>query len=350
MARWHWKTAVGAGVTALAALALSTGACQAADPAGCVLAKVGELPVKFVDNELLVQVSINGQPGWFVIDTGAVNTSMWGGAARAFGLRESTIEGVTFYGVGGGQDGMSTIVKSFGLAGQTVKDVKLVVIGHTGSPDDAGTLGRDFLGQFDLEFDVAARTVRLFQPQHCGDQSLAYWSAAPQSVEIKHDGVTDDYRLTIMVNGRPIKAILDSGASTTVVTPEAASTAGLHRKDYAAIEGYSHGIGEKAVATHVATFDTVGIGEEVIKHARLQIADLFADDVETPTESVIPERVDFGQPAMLLGADFLRSHRVFLSASQKRLYFTYSGGPVFEVDDHVARPPGVSSAPPPAKP
>jgi hypothetical protein len=34
-------------------------------------------------------------------------------------------------------------------------------------------------------------------------------------------------------------------------------------------------------------------------------------------------------PDMLLGADFLRSHRVLLAMSQRRLYFSYVGGRVF---------------------
>jgi hypothetical protein len=32
---------------------------------------------------------------------------------------------------------------------------------------------------------------------------------------------------------------------------------------------------------------------------------------------------------MLLGADFLRSHRVLVARSQKKMYFTYEGGTVF---------------------
>ena len=32
---------------------------------------------------------------------------------------------------------------------------------------------------------------------------------------------------------------------------------------------------------------------------------------------------------MLLGADFLRAHRVLVSHSQRKMYFTYLGGPVF---------------------
>jgi tetratricopeptide (TPR) repeat protein len=34
---------------------------------------------------------------------------------------------------------------------------------------------------------------------------------------------------------------------------------------------------------------------------------------------------------MLIGADFFLSHRVYVASSQRRLYFTYNGGPVFDL-------------------
>jgi len=34
---------------------------------------------------------------------------------------------------------------------------------------------------------------------------------------------------------------------------------------------------------------------------------------------------------MLIGADFFLSHRVYVASSQNRLYFTYNGGPVFDL-------------------
>ena len=40
---------------------------------------------------------------------------------------------------------------------------------------------------------------------------------------------------------------------------------------------------------------------------------------------------------MLAGADFFLSHRMFVSSTQHKLYFTYNGGPVFKLaDDHLA--------------
>ena len=35
---------------------------------------------------------------------------------------------------------------------------------------------------------------------------------------------------------------------------------------------------------------------------------------------------------MLIGADFFLSHRIYVASSQRKLYFTYNGGPVFNLD------------------
>ena len=45
---------------------------------------------------------------------------------------------------------------------------------------------------------------------------------------------------------------------------------------------------------------------------------------------------------MLIGADFLRAHRVLVSHSQRKMYFTYVGGPVFATPP---RPPQSGSEP-----
>jgi hypothetical protein len=48
---------------------------------------------------------------------------------------------------------------------------------------------------------------------------------------------------------------------------------------------------------------------------------------------------------MLLGADFLRAHRVLVSHSQRKIYFTYLGGPMFA----TPRPPQSGAEPHPDK-
>jgi predicted aspartyl protease len=299
---------------------------------GCQLIKLGELPVKFDHNRPLVPVSINGTSGWFLVDTGAQASMMFGGAARAFGLHQFTQDHVTFSGVGGSKDAEYTVVKDFALSDVKVKSLTFYVIGQSGSPAEAGLLGRDFLSHFNLEFDLANKALRLWKTEHCGNQSLAYWTNTPGGTDLDNDGYNGQYSVKSSINGRAIKAILDSGATTSVVTSDAASAVGLRPTDFTLERHKSAGIGDHLVDTRVATFDRVDIGTEQIHHARLEVADLFGDVKETETGSILPKRVQLrDQPDMLLGADFLRSHRVFIAADQHLMYFTYSGGPIFQV-------------------
>jgi hypothetical protein len=51
---------------------------------------------------------------------------------------------------------------------------------------------------------------------------------------------------------------------------------------------------------------------------------------------------------MLLGADFFRSHRVYVAKSQGKVYVSYVGGPVFETRRSVEK--GAPTAAQPATP
>ena len=75
--------------------------------------------------------------------------------------------------------------------------------------------------------------------------------------------------------------------------------------------GESHGI-DGDIKTWVATFGSVKIGDEEIKNAKLSIGDTATDAFD-----------------VLIGADFFMAHHVYVANSQGKLYFTYSGGPVF---------------------
>jgi predicted aspartyl protease len=316
------------------------GAASAQSGKDCKLSKIAELPFKFEYNKALVQVTINGKVAWFAVDTGAGDSSMFGGAARTLGLSETTVDGMRVYGVGGGQDAKSVVISEFGLGKAKVKDVRFYSIGHRGSPEFAGLLGRDFLdGVGDMEFDIVAHALRFWKPQDCGNRSLAYWTKTPLAADIAHDEMGAPYTVKMMINGKRVDAELDSGSDTTVVTPEVARSVGLPPQNYATEVRQTGGIGEAAVATRIATFDSVIVGDEEIKHARLQVADLFAADTEMRTGSLLAKPVEgLKMPGMLLGADFLRSHRALLVAEQHLLYFTYSGGPVFQIVGEPVKP------------
>jgi len=334
----------------VAAFALGWGGVASAqDGKDCKFVKVAELPLKFERNQPLVQVSINGKPAWFLIDTGASNSNVFGGAAKAFGLSEVSADGVTFYGIGGGQDAKLVIISEFGLGAAKVKNVRLFSLGHSGSAEHAGLLGRHFLGQFgDIEFDLAAGALRFWKADHCEKRSLAYWTKAPAMAELSHADNEAPYIVRVRLNGKPVDAMLDSGAGTTIVTPGLAMQAGVSPEKYQSEVRYLGGIGEGKVAARIANFDSVAVGQEEIKHTRLQVSDMFAQDTASHTGSKLATREYMPDlPDMLLGADFLRSHRVLIAASQGLLYFTYSGGPIFEVVGDAVKPKDAPPEPTP---
>ena len=296
------------------ALALAPlGSAQAAQ--GCRMVKVGELPVRFEHERPMIQVAVNGKPAWMLIDTGAASSLLFGGAARALGLSATTVGGgARFYGVGGGQDAYTTVVSRLNLAGVEARDLRLFVIGAGGSAQDAGVVGRDLLTNWDLEFDLAAKVVRLWTPQGCGDAVLAYWTKEPDVADLRQEGRGEPYLVTLALNGRRAEAVLDSGAPTTILTPDAARRAGVKAADYRKGPSGIGGIGDHRLDSRIATLATVQVGAETVKSTHLLVADMFGQDTETSTGTMLAHPVEgLRQPDMLLGADFLRAHRVLLA-------------------------------------
>jgi hypothetical protein len=70
------------------------------------------------------------------------------------------------------------------------------------------------------------------------------------------------------------------------------------------------------------------IGDETVRHPKLMISNFWMYTNALETGSRIPKG-PVGRPSMLIGSDFLRTHRVYVARSQRKLYFTYAGGLVF---------------------
>ena len=140
--------------------------------------------------------------------------------------------------------------------------------------------------------------------------------------------VTDMQRkiaFTVRLNDKPVQAILDSGASSSIVSMQDAEAVG---GVVGSAASRSTGFGGKAVDTRVGMFATLRSATRAFPDVAIRVADIFKDAVRTSTGSAIAKNVFKGQP-MLLGADFLRAHRTLVAHSQRKLYFTYVGGPVF---------------------
>jgi tetratricopeptide (TPR) repeat protein len=189
-------------------------------------------------------------------------------------------------------------------------------------------MGQNILGFADVEYDLAHGVIRLMRSHECLGHSLAYWSSEPPSavgIEAAQARMTKG---EAYVNGVRVRVLFDTGASTSGLSLVAAKRAGLDPHGAGATSaGMTHGVGRRLVQTWIVPVDSFKVGDEEIKHTRLRVADtdFGAEDVD-----------------MLLGADFFLSHRVYVANDQRKLYFTYNGGPVF----NLGIAPGAASAAP----
>ena len=317
-----------------AALGLVLAGAARADVAACKMAKIADLPVRPVRGHLVVDASINGKKIGAMVDTGASLTLLLRPAAERLGLERRETRGYQAFGVGGATKVESALIDEFKIGNASRKSWRMFVAGEREMGDDiAVILGEDFFSQTDVEFDLAHNVIRLFKPQGCEGVSLAYWTA-DEPREVALDAMYDfqpRILLTVQVNDQPVKAMLDSGASTSIITVADAARAGVTPGSAGVVAiARGSGLGTKSVETWAGAFDTVVIGNEIIRRAHIRFGNLYKDMTYNSVGSRLAQSVEPEQP-MLLGADFLRAHRVLISHSQRKMYFTHLGGPVFTV-------------------
>jgi hypothetical protein len=136
-------------------------------------------------------------------------------------------------------------------------------------------------------------------------------------------------RMTIEVNAIPAMAILDSGAVRTVVSLEFAYRAGLAPDAPGVVPaGCAAGLGGDVVRAWAGRFDSVRLAQERLRDAQLAFAD-FSVSPDAPLLRAPALSYTRRGPDVLLGNDFLRTHRVLVARGQGRVYFSHRGGEVF---------------------
>ncbi len=296
-------------------LALSTlcGGAQAA----CGLARIAELPVTMSGLRPLVPAKINGDDVMFEADSGAFYSMLSPAAAAEHKLYSEVLPGMTVTGIGGDTQASFVTVKTFTLANVPIHNVEFLVLGG-GEGDAAGLLGQNVLGLADVEYDFAHGAIRLWEAKDCYSAVLAYWAKdqAYSTVGInrsdEHNPHTEG---AASIDGKSIQVTFDTGASYSMLTLKAAKRLGLDvNAPTASFGGMASGIGRSEVKSWIVPVASLKIGDEEIRNTKLRVAD-----------------TEVGESDMLLGADFFLSHRVYVSNGQHKLYFTYNGGPVFNL-------------------
>lgn len=298
----------------LFAAALAPGAVQAK----CQVGRLAELNVTMVGEQPTVEIGINGRPLRFMVDSGAFSSIISPSTAKELGLSLSSLPpGFQVRGIGGESSAWLARVKSMTLAGIPLHDVPFIVGGSETGPS-AGVLGQNVLGVGDVEYDLGHGAIRLLKSRDCGKLGLAYWAATRpfSTLAIEPRSATRPHTIgTVTLNGARVRATFDSGASGTTLSLAAAARAGVRPDSPGVVPGTAiGGFGKRLVKTWIAPFDVIDIGGEQLHHVKLRIGDIGLDNTD-----------------MLIGIDFFLSHRIYVANAQQKMFFTYEGGPLFNI-------------------
>jgi len=286
----------------------------------CKLGKIIEFPITMVDLRPQMTAKINGTDVRFMVDSGSFFSIISPASAAELNLSTySAPFGFFLRGVNGSTSTSITKVKEFTLAGASLHNIEFLVAGSQIDRGSVGVLGQNVLHFADVEYDLGQGVIRLFKPAGCGSKvKLAYWvdrSSPYSEIDIES---TKRYSSAIghaSINGTDVRVLFDSGAYVSTLTLKAAARAGIRPDSPGVVPGgTSGGFGRDMVSTYIAPVASFKIGDEEIRHARLRIGDF-----------------DLGDADMLIGPDFFLSHRIYVANSQQKLYFTYNGGPVFNL-------------------
>lgn len=304
-------------------------------PAGaatrCKLMMYPPVPVRMDNLQPVIAAKLNGADAQFVVDTGSFFDFLSPAAAAQFKLPLTYAPPGYFVTGVGGSSVLPQIAKAktFSVAGITGHDAQFLVGANDFQDGIAGILGQNIFRLADVEYDFADGVLRFIKPEHCGGEVLAYWATTQPIASVGLSWMSDtqtDIIARASVNGHGISALFDSGSWRTILSLSAARRAGITPDSPGvAPAGESIGLGDKPVKVWVAPIATFEIGGEKIEHTHVLIGDIGLENAD-----------------MMLGADFFLAHHIYVAYSQSKLYFTYNGGPVFDLN--ARRPPAQPAA------
>lgn len=193
---------------------------------------VAEVPFEYIRNQILVQVKIAGKgPFNMLFDTDTDPSAIDLATARELGLK---LGSKGSQGTGGGTE-INLIypakVPLVDLGGVTAKEIYAAAIDLTklstrfGNPIH-GVLGYSFLRDRIFQIDYRALKIRFYAESPYPGIKNAADTAKRTALAFRYDN--DVIIESVFVNGRKMRATLDTGGSNTfALTPEAITTLGL---------------------------------------------------------------------------------------------------------------------------
>lgn len=258
---------------------------------------------------------MNGVSVHMLLDTGSTRTILTPGAAEVLQLPRDRERRTYGRGIGGTTQEQNALLARFQLGAIDVQRLTMPIAPMPGllsvSPRMVGVIGQDLLASGEIDLDFAGRRMIIYPRNECrADEPL--WAAGHSSVRL----YPEEHELLAVIatlNGRSMKALLDTGASNTTISRSAFDRLGIPVPGVEA-EGAATGMGVSQRRVRMFRSEVLQFGELRVEHLGVGIL------------------MDGNIPGadLLIGMDVLGRLRLWISYLNRRV--------------HVVAPRGANSA------
>jgi predicted aspartyl protease len=276
----------------------------------CPLIRLAELPLEAHGNMLYVRATVGADPVILLVDTGAERTLLTEAAVDRLHLPRDFQHATRTYGIGSPTASWDARLPNGLVLGGTHFPVDSVTVGRFGiMPVAGGTadglLGADILLAFDVDLDLPAHRITFYRARRDCPEATPPWTEPYVGVA----GITakrDRLLIPFELDGVRGMGVLDTGAQLSSISQGMAERVGLVEGELATDRTVmAHGAAPDQVAVRIHRFRELRVGPEVM---------------ESPALPVVPMTSGMGDA--LVGGDFLRGRRVWLSFSTQRVFVT----------------------------
>jgi predicted aspartyl protease len=264
---------------------------------GCTATPIASLPLRLEQGRVLVEITINQQPVWFAVDTGASHSVLDRRLVERLRLPTRIFRSMGASDIGGSR--VETLVyKTIVAMGAWSSGRFSVYIVADLSVD--GLLAADILGRFDVDLDFAGARMTLFKRSACtAPPGPGPFKTISSAVMFE----TNRIRTPVMLDGKEHWAIVDTGASRSYIAASAARAGfGIDMDKLPSHKARAVYGAELLVAPH--DFTVLQIGDVTLPNPRLSLTR--------------PEN-GFGDSPVLLGLEHLQNLRLFIAYGGRRL-------------------------------
>ena len=271
----------------------------------CRLHAVANLEMQTMpDGRVTIPVQVEGHNYRLMVDTGGYINTLSPQLVKEQGYAPQRSAG-ELRGMGTTRLDHYVTVKDFVIGRSRGRNFKFFVDDFNNTFSD-GTLAPQILAAYDVDFDFAHGKLNLLSSDHCPGQ-VTYWTKYPATViPIEMQGLTH-IRIPVTIDGKEMKAVVDTGASTSYITMRAAKRyLGIDPKDPALKLRGNIPVNGMMGPVYNYPFQTLNFGDIKVSNPQIQIV---ADNVWDQTD-------------LLLGIGILRQLHLYIAYKEKKMYMT----------------------------